>query len=169
MSLVAICTVSRSPRPGRLHPLPLGDRAEEIAAEADEGLHLARDDLLADLDGGQPLVARRLEAELLGELVERDELGLLGDADGPLPLDVGMAAHGRHAGAVAADIALQQPQIDELLDVVAAVDVLGQAHAVHRDRALGVDVDVGRRLDVGAGEAAFVLDRRPVGRVDMRP
>ena len=71
------------------------------------------------------------------ELVERHQLGLLGDADGALALHVGVAAHRADAGAGLADIAAQQQQVDEHLHVLDAVAVLRQPHAVDADHALG--------------------------------
>ena len=106
MSLVAIWTVRSSFVQAASIAVALGHGAHEIAAEPDEGLHLARQDAFAGLDRVHALLARRLEAVLLRQLVERHQFGLLGDADGALALDVGMAAHRRDAGAGAADIAL---------------------------------------------------------------
>src|SRR6185312_16263984 len=94
--------------PRRLDLLALRHGADEVSAEAEERPHASRDDGLARLDGVQAFLARRREAILLGKLVERHELGLLGDADGALALHVGMAAHRTDAGAGLADIAAQQ-------------------------------------------------------------
>ena len=132
-------------RPRRLDGALLGNGAQEIAAEADEGLHRAVDDALADLDGRHALLARRLEVEHLGDLVERHQLGLLGDAHRPLALHVGVAADRRDAGASRPMLPRKQQQVHEHGDVVEAARVLGQAHAVDPDHALGLGIDL-RRL-----------------------
>ncbi len=73
-----------------------------------------------------------------------------------------MAAHRAQAGAVAADIAAQQGEIGELLDVLRAVAVLGDAHAEDEDGPLGLGVGGGRLLDVGARQAGDRFDIRPL-------
>ena len=57
---------------------------------------------------------------------------------------------GRDSRALAADVALQQQQVDQHRDVLEPVDVLGQAHAVDADDALRFDIDVGGGFDRGA-------------------
>ena len=66
-------------------------------------------------DRVQPEIAWRGKSVLLGQPIERGEIGLLGDADGALALHVGMAAHRADAGARLADIAAQQQQIRQHL------------------------------------------------------
>ena len=148
-------------RPRLLHLLPLGDRPDEIAAETDEGLDLAGQDALAGLDRVHALFARRIEAELLGDLVERRELGLLGDADRALALDVRVASDRRDSRAFATDVALEQQQVDEHRDVLEPMHVLGEAHAVDADDALGLDIDLRRLFDRLAREAGLGLDLFP--------
>ena len=118
--------------------LALGDRAQEVAAEPDEAFTLSVGIAFAGIDGVQPFSRGGSKPNSSFELVERHELGLLGDADRPLPLDIGVAAHRRDAGAGPADIAPQQQQVDEHCHVVEAVDVLGQPHAVDADHVGGL-------------------------------
>ena len=139
----------------------LGNGADEIAAEAEERLDLARQDALAGLDGVHALVARRLEPELFRQLVERHQFGLFGNADSALALDVGMAANRRDAGAVAADVSLEQQHVDKHGDVLEAVGVLGQPHAVDADDAVGFDIDLRGRFDVGTRQTRSGLDLIP--------
>ena len=65
-------------------------------------------------------------------LVSRLEAGVIG-WNGPgvaRALDVVLAAHGVEAGALAANVAGQQGEIAQALDVVNAADVLGDAEGV---------------------------------------
>ncbi|GJE69507.1 hypothetical protein CHKEEEPN_1035 [Methylorubrum podarium] len=132
--------------PRLLHPPRVGDGADEVAAEPDERPHLAGQHALAGLDGVHPLLAGRLEAVHVLELVERHQRRLVGDADGALALHVGVTAHGADAGAGAADIAAQEQQIDEHLHRLGAAAVLRQPHSVDADHRPGAGVDGGRRL-----------------------
>ena len=149
--------VHRQPHgpPGRLHPVAIGDGAEEIAAEHHEGVDLAGQDRLAGLDRVQPGLARRLEPVLLRQLVHRHQLRLLGDADGALALHVGVAAHRRDAGAVATDVAAQQQQVHQHLHRLDAGPVLRQPHAVDPDRRLRGGIDATRRLHRRARQAGL--------------
>jgi hypothetical protein len=133
LSLVEICTVSGSSRQAASIKAVVRHGAHEVAAQADEGLHLAARMPSQASTVFRPLLARRLEAVLLLQLVERRQLRLLGDADRALALHVRMAAHRADAGAGLADIAAQQQQVDQHLHVLHAVPVLGQAHAVDAD------------------------------------
>ena len=78
-----------------------------------------------------------------------------------------MAAQGADAGAGLADIAAHQQQIGDLLDILGAVAVLGDAHAVAEDHVLGLDIDRRHALDFGASEARSPLDRLPAGGLDV--
>src|SRR6185312_13761867 len=93
------------PAPGLFHPFGVGDGAHEVAAEAEEGLDLAPEDALAGLHRVQALLARRLEAVLLLQPVQRRQFRLLGDAHRALALDVGVSAHRAGAGPRLADVA----------------------------------------------------------------
>lgn len=96
-------------------------------------------------------------------MIERDELGLLGDADRPLALDVGVAAHRADAGAGLADLAAHQKQVHQGLDAVDPELVLGQPHPVDRDDRLCLGE--GRRgcLDGCARKPRFRDDLGPAG------
>ena len=72
-----------------------------------------------------------------------------------------MAANRRDPGAVAADVALEQQQVDEQGDVLEAVGVLGQPHAVDPDDAVGLDIDLRGRFDVGTRQTRCGLDLVP--------
>jgi hypothetical protein len=106
------------PAPGRLDAVGVGHGAHEVAAQADEGVRTAFEHALAGLHRVQPLLARRLEVVELGELVQRRELGLFGDADGALALHVRVAAHRADARARPADVAAQQQQVGQHLHVL---------------------------------------------------
>ena len=106
LSLVAICTVRARFRQARSIAARSGIARTKLPPSPMNAFTLPGQNALAGLDRVHALGARRIEAELLRDLVERHELGLLGDADRTLALDVGVAADGRDAGAVAADVAL---------------------------------------------------------------
>ncbi|PAV71835.1 hypothetical protein WR25_11233 [Diploscapter pachys] len=93
--------------PCRLDPCGIGHRAGEVAAQAQERLRAAVDDMFACLDRVPALVARGIEVVELLQPVERGELGLFGDADGALSLHVAVAANRAEAGAGPADVAAQ--------------------------------------------------------------
>ena len=118
---------------------------------------------MANLQSGASFFARRIEAKLVRELGERHEVGLFRNANRALSLNVGMAAHGRHAGPLTTDIAAQQEEIDQHADALRSMDMLGQAHAINADDALGRDIDIGGRRQFGAEQAGNVFDLVPVG------
>src|SRR4029079_912701 len=74
--------------PGFLHHDGFRHCPYEIAAEADEGVHLSLYNAHARFYGIAALGSERLEAVLRGKLIERCKLGLLGNAYGSLALHV---------------------------------------------------------------------------------
>src|SRR5690606_1575474 len=91
--------------PGRLDPGRVRHSAHEIAAHADEAPDAAIEDAFAGFDRVHAILARRLEAELPTQVVDRYLHRLFGDADGALALHVGMAAHRQDAGTFLAHVA----------------------------------------------------------------
>ena len=154
-------------RPRRLHLLAFGDRADEVAAQADERLDAPVENALARLDRVDAFLGWRVEVENLLEIVIGDQFGLLRNADGALALHVGMAAHGRDACALSSDVAAQQQQVDQHPDRLRAVDVLRHAHAVDADHFGGVAIDLARSLQIGAAEPGLPLDLLPGGRLHL--
>ncbi len=147
----------------------VGGREREVAAHADEDLDLpfahgpdARDGVLA-------VLARRVDAADLGEPVEESFAGAVVDAAGAVALDVAVPAHGGGAGALAAQVAAEQQQVDDLADGVDAVLVLGDAQAPADDRAVGLAVDAGRLQDVVPAQPRLGLQLLPRGRLAQRP
>lgn len=108
-----------------------------------------------------PFLAWRFEVIEFGKLVERHQLGLLGDADGPLPLDIGVAAKRGHAGPRFADIAAHQEQVAKHMDVLGPMPVLRQAHAVIADDRRSLAIDIRHMLEIGARDARTHLDLFP--------
>src|SRR5579863_8155996 len=145
--------------PSGIDPPVIGYGADEVATEHDERVDLALEYFLASLDGVDALVLRNVEAEELLDLVGRDFIGLLGNADGALALHVRMPAHRANAGAGFTDIAAQQCQIDHRLDGLDALFVLRQTHAVNEDHRVAARVNVRRRFQRAAREAGAALDR----------
>ena len=107
-------------------------------------------------------LVRRLEAETAFQALEKVRLGNLRDADGSVALHVGMAANRTNAGAFAADIAAQQRQIGDLLHVMRAALVLGDAHAVDQDGAFRLHVGIGGIFEILARQAGLALDVGPL-------
>ena len=139
-------------RPGLFHPLTFRNRADEIAPEAKESFDLARQDAFAGFDRVHAVVARWLEAELSCVTVERRVLHFFRDADSTLTLHIGMPTHRRNPRAVTADIALQQQHVDKHGDVLEAVNMLCQAHAVNADDTIGFDINLCGTFDGGTAE-----------------
>ena len=114
----------------------VGGGHREVAAHAEEHPHRL---VAQPLDGRrrvEAVLGRRGEPELRPEGVEERLRHLLPDAHGAVALDVGVAADGARAGAVLADVALQQQDVDDLLDGHHGVHVLGQPHRPADDRGL---------------------------------
>ena len=149
-------------RPGLLHRPLFRDRPQEVAAKSDKSGHLTLEDALAGFDRVHALLAWRLEIEELSQPVERHQFRLLGNADGALPLHVRMPAHRRHAGPLASDIPLHQKQVHIGRDILEAVHMLGQAHAIDADGLISLDIDRARRLDRRPGEPRYHLDLGPL-------
>ena len=72
-----------------------------------------------------------------------------------------MAADRADACALPADMAAQQGEIGQLLNVLRAAPMLGDAHAIDDDRALGFHVDLRGIFDLFATEPRVTLDIRP--------
>src|SRR5664279_3639723 len=153
--------------PSRFHGRSLRDGADKIAAEPEERLHLSSQDALTGLHRVHAFLARRIKAELFGIFVQRYELGFFGNADRSLALDVRMAANRRNARSVPADIALEHKQIDEHRDVLEAVDVLGQSHAVDSNHAIGLYINLRGGFDRDAAKAGSGLDVIPGSVADL--
>src|SRR5262249_40168140 len=83
------------------------------------------------------LVANNLQEQ------QREKLWLLGDANRPLPLYVGMTSHRKDAGTGFADIAAHQQEVAEHLDREHTRPVLSEAHAVAGNHRLRVGIDLG--------------------------
>ncbi len=147
--------------PGRLHLQGVRNGADEVAAQADEAADAAVEDALAGLYRIHAIFARRLETELPTQVVHRHLRCLFGDADGALTLHVGVAAHRQDARALLAHVAAQQEQVDQHLDGLHAVAVLGQAHTIGGDHPLAAGIGGGRRFHRCAGEAGATLQLLP--------
>ena len=77
-----------------------------------------------------------------------------------------MAADRAAAGALAADIAPQQQQVDQRADGVRSVNVLRQAHAIDADHGPRPGIDRADPLHRRAAQAADLLKVGPAGRID---
>ena len=122
------------------------------------------------LDLGNAFVQVHLPPVELGEfflvfrLVSRLEAGIIG-RDGPGvagTLNVVLPAHGVDASALAANVAGQQGEIAQALDVVNAADVLGDAEGVVDAGFIGGTVPKGGLFNVRSGHLGD--GRSPLGR-----
>ena len=148
--------------PRLLHAIGIGNGADEIPAEADEPANLAAQNSLAGLDRVASLVPRRLETELLGQLVQRRQFRLLSDSDGSLALHVRMASYRAGTCAGLADVAAEQQQIAGHMDVLHAETMLRQSHAIDQDHGLCLSVGLGGGFDVGARKRCLGFDLGPI-------
>src|ERR1700750_1396741 len=97
--------------PSRFHCLAVGDGADEIAAEADEALNRSIKDPFAGINSGQSRVPWRLKFKLFSQLLERNKLRLFRNADGTLPLHVGVTADRCDPRSLAAHMTAKQQQV----------------------------------------------------------
>src|SRR5207244_4423283 len=86
---------------------------------------------------------------------------VFGDANGALPLHIRMAAHRTNTSAALTDVAAQQEQIDQHLNVDDAATVLGDAHAVDDHDALVSCVNGSHRLQRTAAQSRLTFNRLP--------
>ena len=150
-----------------LRRLPVRYGRGKIAAHCEESLHLAADH---GFQRGYHVVSRRgrrLEAEALLQPLEEVRLGDFRDPHGPIALHVGMTANRADAGAFAPHIAAQQREIGDLLHVIRAAPVLGDAHAVHEDGTLGLHISAGGIFHVLARQAGLTFDVRPLRALEI--
>ena len=110
-----------------------------------------------------PLIERG-ELFPIFRLLNRLEAGVIG-WNGPGvagALDVVLPAHGVDASALAADVAGEQGEIAQALDVVDAADVLGDAEGVVDGPFVGGPVPTGGLFNIGRGHLGD--GRSPLGR-----
>ena len=101
------------------------------------------------------------------EPVKKLGLRLLPDAHRAIALHVAVAAHRTDARTRLADVAAQEQQVDDLLDVGDGVLVLREAHRPASDHAIRVEIDRGSLAHLLAGDAALahqVVERDRVER-----
>ena len=147
--------------------LRIGHRYRQVAAHADNGFRLSLADSPDRLDGAVAMLARRLEAERLLQVIEQLGVGDLGDADGAIALHVRVAAQRADAGAFTADLTAHQHEVGKLLDDLRAVPVLRQAHAVAKDDVLGVGVDLRGAFHFAPRQPRTAFDLLPLRRLDV--
>ena len=131
-SLVETCTVSSALRIASSVTSVSGAAETKLPPIPMNTFALPSRSARIDVDGVEAVLARRLEAELVAQRVEEVVGRPLPDAHGAVALDVGVAAHRAQAGAGLADVALQQRDVDELLDRGDRVAVLGDAPSPSR-------------------------------------
>ena len=137
-------------------------RRGEVAAECDEDLRLTVAQRADGVHGVQPVLARRVEDELLLDRVEELLRRALPDPHRPVALHFGVPAHWEQARTGPADVALQQGDVGDLLDGRDRVAVLGDAHRPAKDGGRGVAEHAGGFLDLGTAQVGGPLDGGPV-------
>ena len=152
LSLVETCTVRSRPRIASSVRVVSGVAETKLPPTAKNALHLAVVHRAERVDRVEPVLAVRLEAELVAQPVEQRVVGLLPDPHRAVALHVGVAADRAQPGAALADVAAQEHQVGDLLDGRHRALVLGQAHRPADDDAVGLAVALGDPLDLVAGQ-----------------
>src|SRR5690349_12279317 len=104
-----------------LRQLPVWHRRGKVAAKSDEHFGLASKHCLQGRHDIVPAGTRWLEPEPRLEPVEKLGGGPLCDAYRTIPLHVGVPPHGAKPGTLLSDVAPQQGQICQLLDIPGTV------------------------------------------------
>src|SRR6185369_9588472 len=154
--------------PRTFHDVSLGNRADEIAAKRNERLNTSVAHGLTGPHGVETTLAGWVEAVLLSEAIEGDQIRLFGYPDGALTLNIRMAAHRKNASPRLANVAAHEQQIAKHLDRENTGTVLREAHAVAGDNGLGVAIDICCRFYGSTTQARACFDRRPLEVVHAR-
>src|SRR5713226_1559708 len=107
------------------------------------------------------VIPRRVEAEHLLQSVQEFAARPLRDTDSAIALHVRVASYRNDACAGPTNISAQEQQIDDLLHVSGAADVLSNPHAIAGHYTVGLQVDARRLFELLARETRLPLDRRP--------
>src|SRR5690606_34949919 len=146
----------------------VGGGQREVAAHGDEDVDVTGAHGLDGGDGVEAVVTGWLDVAGGGESVEEVGGGAVVDAAGAVALDVAVAPDRGRARTLAAQVAAQQQQVDDLADGVDAVFVLGDAQTPADDAAVGFPVDAGGGGDLGAGQAGLAFQVVPGRRRALR-
>ncbi len=114
-----------------------------------------------------PVRAGRLETQGLFNAVQERLGRLFGNADGPVPLHVGVSAQRADARAGFSEVAFEQQQVGNQTNVRRSLVVLCDPHAIGDDRRVRFRIRDGHPLEIGAGETAGLFDVGPIGRVQV--
>ena len=109
------------------------------------------------------------EKTRLGQAVEKGRVRTMVDAAGAVALHVAVAADRARAGSLAAEVAAQEQQVDDLAHRVDAVLVLRDAETPGDDYSLGRRVRVRELPDFGLGNTGALNKVGPGGRDDECP
>ena len=126
--------------PGLLNLRAVRQGPRQITAKAKERFEFTLHQRHRRAHGVQAFLTRRLEPELPLKLIERSKLRLLGDADGALALNVGMAAHRHDVSARPADVSTKKKHVRDHLDILRAHELLCDAHAENAKAGLALRV-----------------------------
>ena len=136
----------------------VGRGDEEIATEADEDFDFAFVHGFDGHDGIEAMFVGRGEVEFFAEGFEEFGGHFFPDADGAVALDVGVSADWAEAGAFTADVAAEEGEVGEGLDIGDAVFVLGDAHGPGADHAFRFDGDLEIFVDFRLRRDATAFD-----------
>ena len=134
----------------------VGSGGEEVASEGDEDFDFALVECFDGHDGVVAVFFGRDEMEFLAEGGHEFVGHFFPDADGTVALDIGVAADRAEAGAGATDLAAEEDEVDDGLDIGDAVFMLGDAHAPAADHAFGMGGDVCGVVDVIARDTGLL-------------
>ena len=169
LSLVETCTVRSALRIAssvtsvsgaaetKLPPIPKNTLAFAVAQRLDRGRRVSKP---CSRGGSKPNSSRSASRKC--------SAGSLPDAHRAVALHVGVAAHRAQPGAGLADVALEQGDVDDLLDRRDRVAVLGDAHRPADDGRAGVAEHPGRLLDLRPARGRSRGDGVPVEVASVR-
>jgi hypothetical protein len=162
----------RHARERRLHEVRVGQRLEEVAAHDEERIEIARVRGVDHLARVEPRVRGRGEAPQFRDRRVAQRAAARQRhrhaADFRAALDARVPADRHDAGAVPADHAAGEREVDDRAHARGARDVLRHPHAPHEDGAPGAGVERGEALHRLACGAGRLRQRVPRGGARLR-
>src|SRR4029077_9303822 len=114
----------------------VGRGKREVAAECDEGLHLAAVHRLDRRDGAESSLARWGNAADLAEAIKKRRVGMVINSAGSVALHVAVSADRTRSRSLASDVSPQEKKVDDFAHRIDAVLVLRDAETPRDDDAL---------------------------------
>src|ERR1043165_5505202 len=109
----------------------------------------------------ESMISRRFEIKGFPESIQKNFSWPLPNTNRAIALHVAVPTHRTETRAWFADLASQQHQVDDLLDVCDCIAVLRQSHGPAEDRALRRDKDLGGLFDQILRDSTLLDDLAP--------